>query len=174
MLLNVTEGLEQGVAQAIGRLKIPVVGRVLAGVIPNPLRRVKFRPVARQREDLHITAILGKPVIRFPLLVIGGVVLNEKDAVAAAIKRGDHLLLQERHIGFPMKIVLLVLIKKARVVQPHRPKNLLRVPLAPGGNLRLAAQACPGRVQGRRLAEGSLVLEYNHRPFRPGFFLRRG
>jgi hypothetical protein len=73
-----------------------------------------------------------------------------------------------------MKTVLLVSIKKARVVQPHRPKNFLRVPLAPGGNLRLAAQARPGRVQGRRLAEGSLVLEYNHRPLRPGFFLRRG
>jgi hypothetical protein len=29
-------------------------------------------------------------------------------------------------------------------------------------------------VQGRCLAEGSLVLEDNHRPFRPGFFLRRG
>jgi hypothetical protein len=31
--------------------------------------------------------------------VIGGVVLNEKDAVAAAIKRGPPHLLQERHIG---------------------------------------------------------------------------
>jgi hypothetical protein len=31
--------------------------------------------------------MLGKPVMRFLLFVIGGVVLNEKDAVAAAIKR---------------------------------------------------------------------------------------
>jgi hypothetical protein len=110
-LLNVAEGLKQGLASTIGRLKIPVVGRVLVRVIPNPLRRVKFRPVARQREALPITAIVGKPVIRFPLFVIGGVVLNEKDAVAAAIKRGHHHLRQERPLGFPMKIVLGVLIK---------------------------------------------------------------
>jgi predicted MPP superfamily phosphohydrolase len=38
-------------------------------------------------------------------------------------------------------------------VHAHRPKNLLRIPLAPGGNMRLAGHTRPGGVQGGRLAE---------------------
>jgi hypothetical protein len=59
-------------------------------------------------------------------------------------------------------------------IQTDRSKDLLRVALAPGGNVRLAAHSGPGGVQGGRLAERRLVLEDYDRPFAPGFFLRRG
>jgi hypothetical protein len=59
-------------------------------------------------------------------------------------------------------------------IQADRSKDLLRVALAPGGNVRLAAHSGPGGVQGGRLAERSLVLKDNYRPFASGFFLRRG
>lgn len=73
-----------------------------------------------------------------------------------------------------MEVVLLVLVSELSVVQAHSSKNLLRMALASGGDLRLAAQPGPGGVQGWRLAEGSLVFKNDHRPFHPGFFLRRG
>ena len=70
------EGAEERLAEVLGLLKIPVVGRVLSGVIPNPFGGVEFRPVGRQWEYLDITAVLGEPLVGFLFFVIRGVVLD--------------------------------------------------------------------------------------------------
>ncbi len=168
------EGAEECLAEVLGLLEEAIMGCVLARVIPNPFRGVKFRPVGWQLEDLHVAAVLGEPLIRFLFFVVGGIVLDQKHTVAAPIKRGHQNLIQKCHIGFPLEIVLLVEVDELRGVHPHCPKNLLRVALAPSGNVRLAGHTRPGGVQGGRLAEGGLVLKNNYRPFAPGFFLRRG
>jgi hypothetical protein len=86
------------------------------------------------------------------------------------IKRRHQNLIQKRHIGFPLEIILLVEVDELCGVQTHGPKNLLRVPLAPGRNVWLAGHTCPSRVQGGGLAERRLILKDNYRPFAAGFF----
>jgi hypothetical protein len=153
MLLDVAEGAEERLAEVLGLLKEAIMGGVLARVIPNPFRGVEFRPVGRQLEHLHVAAVLGEPLIGFMLFVVRGIVLNQEHTMAPPIKRGHQNLIQKCHIGFPLKIVLLVEVDELRGVHTHRPKNLLRVALAPSGNMRLAGHARPGGVQGGRLAE---------------------
>ena len=90
------------------------------------------------------------------------------------IKRGNQNLIQERHVGFPLEIVLLMEVDELGGVHPHRPKDLLRVALASGGEVWLVGHARPSGMQGRRLAKRRLVRKNNYRPFAAGFFLRRG
>jgi hypothetical protein len=168
------EGAEECLAEVLGLLKEAIVGGVFARVIPNPLGGVEFRPVGRQLEDLHVAAVLGKPLVGFLFFMVGGVVLNQEHAMALPIKRGHQNLIQKGHIGFPLKIVLLMKVDELGGVHPHGAKNLLRVALAPGRDVRLAGHASPGGVQGRRLAKGRFILKNNYRPFAPGFFLRLG
>jgi len=174
MPLDVAEGAEERLAEVLGALKEAVMGGVLARVIPNSLGGIEFRPVGWQLEHLHVAAVLGEPLIGFLLFVVRGVVLNQEHTMAPSIKRGNQNLIQKGHIGFPLEIVLLVKVDKLRSVHAHRAKDLLRVALAPGRNVRLAGHARPRGMQGRRLAKRRLVLENNYRPFAPGFFLRRG
>jgi hypothetical protein len=174
MPLDVAEGAEERLTEVLGLRKEAVVGGVLARVIPNSFRGVEFRPVRWQLEHLHVAAVLGEPVIGFLLFVVRGVVLNQEHTLTPPIKRGNQNLIQERHVGFPLEIVLLMEVDELGGVHPHRPKDLLRVALAPGGDVWLAGHARPSGMQGRRLAKRRLVRKNNYRPFAPGFFLRRG
>ena len=88
MGLDVVESTVERAAEALGLLKVAIVGGVFSGVIPNPLRRVEFRTVGRQLEHFHVTTVLGEPLVGFPLFMIRGVVLNQEHPVATAIKRG--------------------------------------------------------------------------------------
>ena len=174
MALDLAKGAEQSAAEVRGFFEVAVVSGVFACVVPDPFGGIEFRRVGRQLEDLHVTPVLSKPLIRFLLFVIGGIVLNQEHAVSPPIKRGHQHLIQKRHISFPLEIVLLVEVDELRGVQTNRSKNLLGVPLASGGNVRLAGYSRPSGVQGGRLPERRLILEDDHRPFPPRFFLRRG
>ena len=147
---------------------------MLAGVVPDPFSRIEFRPVGRELKNLQVTPVLGEPIIGFMLFVVRRVVLNQKHPVSPPIKRGHQDLVQKCQIRFPLEIVLLVEVDEFRGVQAHRSKDFLGVPLAPGGNVRLAGYPRPSGVQGGRLPERRLVLKDNDRPFTAGFFLRRG
>src|SRR5207253_10634036 len=50
--------------------------------------RIQFRPVGREREHFHISAVRSEPVRDFRLGVIRGIVLNQVDAVTAAVEGG--------------------------------------------------------------------------------------
>ena len=174
MTLHLPEGLEQSLAEMLWLLKVAVVGGVVTRVIPNALRSIEFWAIRRQLEHLYKTPVVGKPLIGFPLFMVGGIVLNQKHPVSPPIKRRHQDLVQKRHIRFPLKIVLLVEVDEFCRIQAHRPKDFLRVSLPAGGNVRLAAYPGPSGVQGGRLPERRLVLKDNNRPFALGFFLRRG
>ena len=153
MPLDVAESAEERLTEMFGLRKEAVVSGVLARVIPNAFRGVEFRPVGWQLEHLHVVAMLGEPLIGLLLFVVRGVVLNQEHTMAPPIKRGNQNLIQERHVGFPLEIVLLMEVDELGGVHPHRPKDLLRVALASGRDVWLAGHARPGGVQGRRLAK---------------------
>jgi hypothetical protein len=172
--LDMAEGAEECLAKMFWLLEVAVVCCLLARVIPNPFGSVKFRPVRWQLEHLHITPVLGKPLVGFLLFVVGDVVLYHEHTVASPVKRRQQDLIQKGHIGLPLEIILLVEIDELCGVQAHRAKDFLRVPLALAGNLRLAGHPRPGGIEGGRLAERRFVLKDDYRPFAAGFFLRRG
>ena len=138
------ERAKESVAQVRGLFEIAVVCRLFACVVPHAFSGIEFGPVGRQLEDLQITALGGEPLIGFLLFVIGNVVLDQEDPVSSPIKRRQEHLLQKSHIGFGTEVLFLVPVNKLRVVQPHRPKNLLRVAFPFGGDLRSAPQPRPG------------------------------
>ena len=105
---HVLESAKQNVTKILRSFKEAIVCNVLARVIPDAFGGIQFWPVGRKWEDLHVTTVRFEPVVRFLLLVIGGVVLNAADAVAASPEgRQDHLL-HESQIGLPLKAILLM------------------------------------------------------------------
>src|SRR5205809_6708633 len=153
------KGAEQGLAELCGWLEIPIVRWLFASVVPDPLGGIKFGPVGRQLKYLNVATVLGKPLIRFFLFMIGGIVLNQKHTVPAPIERRHQHLIQKRHVSLPLEIILLVEINKLGGVKRNAPKNLLSVALATVGNLRLLGHSCPMGMQGGRLAERAFALE---------------
>ena len=112
MTADLVNGAEQGAAQFGGRFEEAIVGGVLVGVVPAAFLSVEFRPVGRQLKHLQKAPVFGKIVIGFLLLVIGRVILNEIDPVAAAVKGGQEHLIHECQIGLPRKTIFLVEIPK--------------------------------------------------------------
>ena len=148
-----------------------VVGNVLARVLPDPFRRIQFRPVGRKLEDFEIAAVRLEPVIRFLLLVIGSIVMHQVNPMPVAIKGGYHDLVQKGQVSLPLKIVFLVQIDESSIVEANGAEDLLRVALSPRGDLWLAAPFGPRGMQGRRLTKRRLVFENDYRTLALGFFL---
>ena len=96
---------------------------------------------------------------RFHISEVLPFVLNQVDAVTAAIEGGHHHLLHENQIGLPLKVIFLMEVDEIGVVQTDRSKDLLGMALPQRGNLRLAATLGPGGMQGGRLPKRSLVFE---------------
>jgi hypothetical protein len=174
MVAYVLKSAEEGVTKILRGLKESIVCDMLAGVLPDPFGCIQFWPVGREWEDLQITAIRLEPSIGFLLFVIGRVVLNQVDPVTAAIEGGHDHLLQERQIGLPLKVTLLMKIDKTGVVQTDGSENLLRVALPACGDLWLTPPLGPSRVQSGSLSKRSLICKNNHRPFGLGVFFRFG
>lgn len=174
MLLHMIKSPEQRAAQLLGLFKKSVVRGVFACVVPNPFRRVEFRPVGGKLEHFHKAPMFGEPLIGFLLFVIGGVILNQIDPMAATVKSWNQYLIDESQIRLPLEIIQLVQINEFCRVETHRSKNFLRIALSTSGDLRLEAPARPGRMQGRRLTKGGFVFKNDHRPFAFGVFFRLG
>jgi len=98
---------------------------MLARVVPDSLCCIQLRPVGRKLEDFHVAAVCLEPLIGFLLFVIRSIVLNQIDPAAAAIKGGHHHLLQEGQIGLPLKVVLLMQVGEAGVIQTDSTEDFL-------------------------------------------------
>jgi len=171
---HLLERAEEGAAKFSRRLEETIMRRVLACVVPDTLLSVKFGPVGWQLKDFQVAQMLGKVVIGLLFLVIGGIILNEINAVTSPIKRGQEYLIDESQIRLPREIIFLMEIGELGVVQPNGSKDLLGIALSTCGNLRLVAPSRPGGMKSGRLAEGGLVFENDHRPFVFGVFFRLG
>jgi len=139
MMSDVIELVEERGAKILWVFKESIVRDVLARVVPDALGRIQLRPVRRKLEYFHVAAVGFEPVIGFLLFVIRGIVLNQVDPMAAPVKGWHHHLLQEGQIGFPLKIILLMKVDEIGVVEAYGAKDLLRIALAAGRNLRLAS-----------------------------------
>jgi hypothetical protein len=116
MMSHVIKSAEERVTKVLRAFKEPIVCDVFARVIPDPFGRMQFWPVGRKLEDFYVAAVCFEPVIGFLLFVIRRVVLNQVDAVAAAVEGGHNHLLQESQIGLPLKIILLRKVDETGVV----------------------------------------------------------
>src|SRR5438552_12831684 len=159
MVPHVIEPAEERVTKILRSFKEPIVSDVFARVVPDAFGRIQFRPVGREREHFHISAVRSEPVRDFRLGVIRGIVLNQVDAVTAAIEGGHHHLLHESQIGLPLKVIFLMEVDEIGVVQTDRSKDLLGMALPQRGNLRLAATLGPGGMQGGRSEEHTSELQ---------------
>ena len=108
MVPHVIEPAEERVTKILRSFKEPIVSDVFARVVPDAFGRIQFRPVGREREHFHISAVRSEPVRDFRLGVIRGIVLNQVDAVTAAVEGGHHHLLHESQIGLPLKVIFLM------------------------------------------------------------------
>ena len=100
----VIEPAKKRVTKIFGSFIEAIVGNVFARVLPDPFRRIQFRPVGRKLEDFEIAAVRLEPVIRFLLLVIGSIVMHQVNPVPVAIKGGYHDLVQKGQVSLPPKI----------------------------------------------------------------------
>ncbi len=76
MVPHVIEPAEERVTKILRSFKEPIVSDVFARVVPDAFGRIQFRPVGREREHFHISAVRSEPVRDFRLGVIRGVVLK--------------------------------------------------------------------------------------------------
>ena len=78
-----------------------IVRDVLTRVVPDTFGCISFRPVGRELEDFHVLAVSSEPLLGFSLGGVRGVVVNEVEAMAAAVEVGHDDLFQESQVGFP-------------------------------------------------------------------------
>jgi len=157
-----------------GGFEKPVVGHPHAGVVPDPLGGVEFGPVGRQIENFHAFPVGREPVIDFRFLVVAGVVLDEIDPAAPAVKGGQDHLIQKSAVSLPLEVFLVMQVGELRCFQAHGAKYFLGMTFSPGRDFGLAAAPGPGGVERWRLAKGRLVCKNNHRPFAARVFFRFG
>ena len=106
--------------------------------------------------------------------MIGGVVLDQIDAMPPLVKCRQQDLLKKIDVIFGVEVLGLMPVREPALIQGNGAQNLLGVSLAAGGDLRLRADRRPGVVKRGRLPEGGFVLVNDYRLFPPGFFLRLG
>lgn len=109
----------------------------------------------------------GKPLIDFRVLVIGGIVVDQKDPVAPPVKRRQDFLGDKRGIRPGIEVFGLVPIHELAVGQSDRTEDLLRVALPASGNSRLRVPGCPGLMQRGALPEGGFVYVDDGCPLGP-------
>jgi len=174
MLSHKVKPAKQRVAKILSSFKKPIVCDMLARVVPDSLRCIQLRPVGRKLEDFHVAAVRLEPLLGFLLFVIRSIVLNQIDPVAAAIEGGHHHLLQKGQLGLPLKVVLLMQVGEAGVIQTDSTEDFLGMSFPPRRDLRLASSFGPSGMQGWCLPEGSLIFKNDHRAFAFGVFFRFG
>ena len=77
-------------------IKVSIVRALLAGVMPEPLRGIELRRIGWEPKHFDLAGVFGNVRQDFGLLVIGGVVLNQIDPVAAAVIVRQQFFIQER------------------------------------------------------------------------------
>ena len=174
MPLDVVKGREQTVAQRDWGGEITVVSSFRACVVPKSLLRVEIRRILGQSKHLQPPTLLVEPCHHFRMRVIGGIVLDQKDAVPTTIKTGQEHFIDKRQIGQVVEILRLMPPRKPGGAQRHRAENLLRMTLPSGRNFRAAVTRRPSLMNRRTLAEGCFVLINDHRAFGLGVFLDWG
>jgi len=168
--LHAAEHPLQRVPQLTLAGKIPIVGSGDPGVMPQSLRRIEGRGIRGELMDFEPSPVGFEPRPHGVVLVIGRIVLNQVCALGI-IPSGE--LLQVIQVGLRIQDIGAVVVEAGRI-EVHRAKHLDALSLAGHGDLGLAAEACPGLIQGGVLPEGGFVLENQGRPFRNGFFFRVG
>ena len=159
----------------IGRLfKEAVVGGFPPGVVPKSFLRVEFGRVFGQRKNFHAMPLLFEPSPDRGVSMIGRVVLDEVEAMTAAVIGWQDDVFQEGLIGGVVEILGLVAVGEFGVQKTDRAQNLLGVALATGGDFRPTVQRRPGLMQGGALAKGRLVHVNDYRAFGFGVFFRLG
>ena len=99
MFSDVVKSLKETVTK-IGRpFKEAVVGRFPPGVVPKSFLRVEFGRVFRQRKNFHAMPLLFEPGPYRGVSMIGRVVLDEVDAMTAAVIGWQDDVFQECLIG---------------------------------------------------------------------------
>jgi hypothetical protein len=112
----------------------------------------------------------GKPVPYLAVLVVRGIVLDQKDFLGIVVSNQP---LQIGDIGRGIED-LLKMVKETGGIEFDRAKDLERLLLPCGGNFGLASYPRPGLVESGVLPESGFVLEEEGGSFAPGFFLMSG
>src|SRR5277367_4931839 len=115
MSAYVVKGAKENFAQMFRFLEESVMRGVFARIVPNAFGGVEFRPVRRQLKNLQIAPVFGKPVVCLLFLVIGSIVLNQINPMAAAVIRRQENLIHEGQVGFPLEVIFLVRSEERRV-----------------------------------------------------------
>ena len=102
--------------------------------------------------------------------MVGRVVVDPEDFLPRGALRQP---VEEGRVASAFKPVAPTIVE-ARPVQVDRPQDLLRVPLARGGNQRLLSAARPRLVEARGLAETGVIGEAQGSVTLRGLFFRRG
>ena len=147
-----------------------IVGCFVADAMPHAFDGIEFGGIRGEEEYLDALAIGGEPRIDLRFLMVGRIVLDEIDAMPSPVKRGKQCVVQERRIGFRVKVLGLAPIRELARGGAYAPENLLAVALPFGRNARLGIAHGPGLMECRRLAKGGLVFVNHYGVLGAGFF----
>ncbi len=117
--------------------------------------------------------IFLKPTPDIPILVVGGVILDQMDLVFSGFSaRGCHLF-QEAQICLSIKDGFAT-VNELSLLEIDGAEDLDAFPGAGDRNQRLEADTGPGLVKSRVLTEAGFVFKEDVGPFVPRFFLMLG
>lgn len=174
MVLNIRKGPKKIFAQFLRRIEVAIMSGVQSNIVPESFDGVQFGRIGGKEKDLNALSVFLKPVVDFRLLVIGSIILDQIDPVAALIKRGHQSLLQILDVGGGVEVVGLVAINKVSIIQGNPAQDFLSIALSSGGNLRLGIQGRPSLVKRRTLSEENLIGVDNQGLFLLSFFFKFG
>jgi len=66
--------------------------------MPDPFHGIELRRIGRKQKDFYSFAVCAEPFVDFGLLVVGGVVLYQVDAMLAPVEIWKQRVLQKMDI----------------------------------------------------------------------------
>lgn len=114
-----------------------------------------------------------EPLPHVLILMVRSIVLNQMDLVFSGLATRGCYLFQETQIRFGIKDKFAAVIEPG-ILKINRAENFHALPSTRHWDQRLGSDAGPGLVEGRVLAEASLVFEEDVGFFVPRFFLMFG
>jgi hypothetical protein len=142
----------------------------LAGVLPEPFGWIEFGRVGWELMHFEPLAVAVEPAPDLPILVVGGVVLNQDGTAAALVRRK---LLQKSEVAFGVEHAVPPVVE-AGPLQFDRAQDLHALALPGDQDFGRMTDATPRGMQGRVLPKARFVGEDQRAVLAADFFLRFG
>jgi hypothetical protein len=172
--LDIAKGIEEASTQFVRCVEVTVVCGLGSCIVPDSFDGIKLGRIGGKQKHLDFLTVFTEPLVHLRLLVIGSVVVNQVETMAASVEGRQQYVFQEIDICGGIEILGLMSVGEGALIKGDRSEDLLCVSLTARGNPGLGTNTSPRLVQSRTLSKRGFVFVDDYTIFFFSFFLRLG